>query len=119
MSSKVQFQAARIGSKLAARSAKGESLGLIGRRDLLRYYECLDRELREIKLSENEARVICEHLHGFLAFDGVSESLSPCPSKGPHLSIQQREKYVRPKPLCVAAGVFEDCLCRPLAVETV
>lgn len=66
MAAKVQFQAADIEGELRARNRDDESLGLIARRDLLRYYQCLGAELRSIRPTEAEARVICDYLHRYL-----------------------------------------------------
>lgn len=56
----------RAGELEPALSARGESLALVARRDLERYYQLLTDELQAVQLSEGEAGLIVDALNGTL-----------------------------------------------------
>lgn len=54
----------RPGPLASALEARGANAAEVVRRDLARYYQLLERELRWVRLSEPEASLICDALNG-------------------------------------------------------
>jgi hypothetical protein len=59
----------RPGPLASALEARGDNLAEVVRRDLGRYYQLLERELRWVRLSEGEASLLCDALNGSLIDD--------------------------------------------------
>ena len=70
---RVEFRAGSLAGPLAARGDDGERHE-IARRDLERYYEAIDRELRALALTHAEASLLADALNGTL-WDVQSVSL--------------------------------------------
>jgi hypothetical protein len=60
---KVNF---RAGDMLPAILDRGDTKGRVAKRDLERYYTALERELRDVALSENEVLLIVDACNGVL-----------------------------------------------------
>ena len=67
----VQFSSADLAAEMATRAkvlhgdeADSASLGSVAKRDLERYYDTLERELRLLRLAPEEAALICDALNG-------------------------------------------------------
>lgn len=62
----IAFRAGPLAGPLAERAFGDESVSLVAKRDLERYYEALRRELATVRLSRDEALLICDACNGTL-----------------------------------------------------